>query len=420
MTADVFRGIWARFNLSKRNLDGAEIAAVQGGPRGLLAGMLAFNPDDLITRKGYAVYDQMQTDAQVAACLRIKKFAVLSKGWLVHPATGLTEDGEAAEFVRFCLDDMRGSVQDVLFNVLDAVAKGFSICEINYRTIERGRFAGKLGLASVKSKDPSLFTFDTDEYMNVRGLITKARNGESAKWDGIGSVSRSEQDRLPIEKFIIYSYMPRYESPYGQSDLRAAYKHWWSKDIILRFYNRYLEKYGSPTAKGSYKRGTPRSQQDELLRVLDKIQQETAIVIPDDVKIELLEAQRGGEAGFISALEFHDKQIAKAILGQTLTTDEGSRVGSLALAKVHLEILRYQLEKLKRDLEEVVMGEQLIRRLVDLNYAGASYPRFTLGSLGEKDIAALGDMIVKLVSGGVVAPDEAWIREELEIPNPAS
>ena len=401
MTADVFRGIWARFNLSKRNLDGAEIAAVQGGPRGLLAGMLAFNPDDLITRKGYAVYDQMQTDAQVAACLRIKKFAVLSKGWLVHPATGSTEDGGAAEFVRFCLDDMRGSVQDVLFNVLDAVAKGFSICEINYRTIERGPFAGKLGLASVKSKDPSLFTFDTDEYMNIRGL--------KMSWPADGAV-------LPPEKFIIYSYMPRYGSPYGQSDLRAAYKHWWSKDIILRFYNRYLEKYGSPTAKGSYKRGTPRSQQDELLRVLDKIQQETAIVVPEDVKIELLEAQRGGEVGFVSALEFHDKQIAKAILGQTLTTDEGSRVGSLALAKVHLEVLRYQLEKLKRDLEEVVMGEQLIRRLVDLNYAGASYPRFTLGSLGEKDIAALGDMIVKLVSGGVVAPDEAWIREELEIP----
>ena len=224
------------------------------------------------------------------------------------------------------------------------------------------------------------------------------------------------RDGLPADKFIIYSYMPRYESPYGQSDLRAAYRHWWSKDIILRFYNRYLEKYGSPTAKGSYKRGTPRSQQDELLRVLDKIQQETAIVIPEDVKIELLEAQRGGEAGFINALEFHDKQIAKAILGQTLTTDEGQRVGSLALAKVHLQILRYQLEKLKRDLEEVVICEQLIRRLVDLNYAGAGYPRFTLGSLEEKDLTALGDLIVKLINGGVISPEEGWIREELEIP----
>ena len=78
------------------------------------------------------------------------------------------------------------------------------------------------------------------------------------------------------------------------------------------------------------------------------------------------------------------------------------------------------MEKLKRDLEEVVMGEQLIRRLVDLNYAGAGYPRFTLGSLEEKNIAALGHMIVKLVSGGIVQADEGWIREELEIPNPAS
>lgn len=398
-----------RLGAGRQNL-GAEIAAVRGGPQGLFAGLVSYNPDDLVTKKGYAVYDQMQTDAQVAACLRVKKFAVLSRGWGIHAASASAEDQQAAEFLRFCLSDMRGSVQDLLFNVLDAVAKGFSICEIVYREIGKGPFAGKIGLAAVKSKDPSLFSFDLDEFLNVRALVTKTPKGESAKLTADG-------ERLPVEKFIIYSHMPRYESPYGQSDLRAAYKHWWSKDIILRFYNRYLEKYGSPTAKGSYKRGTPRAQQDELLRVLDKIQQETAIVIPEDVTIELLEAQRGGEAGFISALEFHDKQIAKAILGQTLTTDEGSRVGSLALAKVHLQILRYQLEKLKRDLEEVVMGEQLIRRLVDLNYPGRGYPRFTLGSLEDRDLASLGDLIVKLVNGGIVKADEGWIREELQIPD---
>ncbi len=242
-----------------------------------------------------------------------------------------------------------------------------------------------------------------DEFLNVRGLI-HLRQGFGRQAD------------LPVEKFIIYTYMPGYELPHGQSDLRAAYKHWWSKEVILKFWNMYLEKFGMPTAKGAYRRGMPKDQQDELLRVLDKIQQETAIVVPEDVAIELVEAQRGGEAGYRDAVEFHNKQIAKAILGQTLTSDEGTRVGSLALAKVHLDILSYYLQKLKRDLEETVMREQVIRPLVDFNFGAARCPRFVLGSYEERDLKLLGSLITQLIEGEVVAPDEPWIREYLGIP----
>jgi hypothetical protein len=252
------------------------------------------------------------------------------------------------------------------------------------------------------------------------------------------------QAALPTEKFMVYTYMPSYELPHGQSDLRAAHKHWWSKDVILKFWNLYLEKFGMPTAKGAYRRGMPKSQQDDLLRVLDKIQQETAIVVPEDVQIELLEAQRGGDAGYLAAVEFHNKQIAKAILGQTLTSDEGVREGTHALAQVHMDVLYFYLQKLKRDLEESVMREQMIRRLVDFNYgpsvqmAGTmangewrmadggrasrsssipnGYPRFTLGSLDRRNLEQVGGLISDLIKGKVVSPEEPWIREYLGIP----
>lgn len=358
------------------------------------------NPDDLLSARGYELYDRMQTDGQVRACLNIKKLSILSRGWQVHPASEDPEDARAADFVRYCLSDMRGSVIDMLYNVLDAVAKGFSISEINYKMIDRGPHSGMIGLDSIKAKDPSDITFETDEFLNLTAL-----------WQGPGRTTK-----LPPDKFLIYTYMPRYESPYGISDLRAAYKHWWSKDVILRFYNVFLEKYGSPTVLGAYTRGTPKSQQDDLLKVLDRIQQETAIVLPEDIKVELLEAQRGGDSGYLQAIEYHDRQIAKSILGQTLTTDEGMRFGSFALAKVHLDVLRMMLEKTKRDVEETVMREQLIRRLVDYNFRTERYPVFSLGTLRERDLSLLADVVGKLVSGGVVAPDESWIREYLEIP----
>lgn len=369
---------------------------------GSLGGMRAYNPDDLVGRKGYEVYEQMQTDAQVRACLTIKKLSVLSRGWQIRPGGSKAEDERAAEFVRFAMEEMRGSILDVLYNALDALGKGFSVMEMNYKPIEEGPFAGCIGLESIKSKDPATFAFQTDEFLNITGIKRVGLNDDGREF--------------PREKFVIYSYMPSYESPYGSSDLRAAYKHWWSKDTLMRFLNLYLEKYGSPTAKGSYKRGTPRQAQDDLLRVLEKVQQETAIVVPDDIQVELMEAQRGGEAGYLAALEFHDKQIAKAILGQTLMTDEGMRVGSFALAKVHLEVLKMCLRKVKRDLEESVMREQVIRPLVEFNYPQAACPVFSLGPVEDKDVDALAGVITKLVSGEVVSPDEAWIRDYLGLP----
>jgi len=383
-----------------------ESATARGSIAPYLGAIAPYNPDDLIGKRGYMIYDQMQKDAQVQACLMIKKLAVLSNGWQIHPASESTLDLRAAEFASFALEDMRGSVLDVLYNTLDAIAKGFSILEINYRVIDSGPWKGMIGLASIKSKDPSTFAFETDEFANIQGL----------RRVGLTGAASSGRRLLAPEKFVVYSYMPRYESPYGTSDLRAAYKHYWSKDVLTRFLNLYLEKYGSPTAKGSYRRGTPKSAQEELLRVLDRIQQQTAIVIPEDVQVELLEAQRGGEAGYLQALGFHDKQISKAILGQTLMTDEGMRVGSFALAKVHLDILKMCLKKLKRDLEETVMREQLIRRLIDYNFEVESYPSFTLGPLDDRDLSETVAALSKLITDGVVRPDEGWVREYVGLP----
>ena len=383
-----------------------EVATARGTLAAELGRIAPYNPDDLIGKRGYAIYDQMQRDAQVQACLMIKKLAVLSRGWEVHPASNDPRDVEVADFVRFALESMRGSILDVLYNVLDALAKGFSVLEMNYSVLDGEPYSGRVGLASIKAKDPSTFAFDTDEYLNVKGL----------RRTGLSDLRPPTSDLSP-EKFVVYSYMPRYESPYGTSDLRAAYKHYWSKDILVRFMNLYLEKYGSPTAKGSYKRGTPKASQEELLRVLDKIQQETAIVIPEDVQIELLEAHRGGEAGYLQAIEFHDKQISRAILCQTLMTDEGTRVGSFALAKVHLDVLKMCLRKLKRDLEESVMGEQVIKRLVDYNFNTSAYPTFSLGPLEDTDVVQLSGVIEKLVSGQIIKPDEEWIRGYLGLPS---
>ena len=317
---------------------GGEMAAAR---RRGLSGLMPYSPDDLVQRKGLEIYDQMQTDSQIASTLATKKFAILSRGWRVTPASDAPADREAADFCQFALEDMRGSLEDTLFSVLDALAKGYSIAELNFRRIVGGRWDGRIGLSSIKHKDPALFDFRTDEFLNVTALVRLGVDGE--------------KDRvLPCEKFVLYTYMPTYEDPRGHSDLRPCYKHWWAKEIILRFSSAYLERHGSPVVKGTYRRGATRAQQEELLRILDRIQQETAIVIPEDVSVELLETAGRGDQAYMDAIAYHDRQIAKTILGETLTQEEGQRTGALALARVHQDTMLLRLQKIKRDMEETV------------------------------------------------------------------
>jgi hypothetical protein len=95
---------------------------------------------------------------------------------------------------------------------------------------------------------------DAPASRNVRALILHAPDGR--------------QLTLPREKFILYAYNPRYESPAGESDLRAAYRAWRSKERILQQWDLFLSKYASPTLISVYKRGLPPAQQEELLRAL--------------------------------------------------------------------------------------------------------------------------------------------------------
>ncbi|MDW8052209.1 MAG: DUF935 family protein [Armatimonadota bacterium] len=318
--------------------------------------------DELLAKHGYAIYERMLTDAHVKACFNLKRWGVLSANWRLEPADDTPEAQQVHAFVRYNLLTMQGGVFSLLWRVLDALAKGVAILEKLYAYRTKPPYAGFWTLRSFKAKDPALFRYEVDAYRNLKSLILYAPNGERLV--------------LPREKFIVYTYNPRYESPVGESDLRAAYRAWRSKERILQLWDLYLAKYASPTLIGTYKRGLPPAQQEELLRALDKVQQETAIIVPEEVKVDALEFKQAGAESFAQAVAHHNAEISKSILGETLTTEEGQRVGSLALGQVHLKVLQTQLRALREDLAERVMQDQVIRPLVHLNFGEAPIPRF--------------------------------------------
>lgn len=305
----------------------------------------------------YAVYDEMQRDAMVQTALTIKRLAVLAADWTLEPSSPTPAAKAQADFVTEAFSRMEGSPNDVLNAAMDAFAKGWSVQELVYRP-ERGR----VWLHTVRPKDPALFGLETDAFGAVTGLVLR--------------VPGEVETRLPRAKFVVYAHRRGYSAPKGRSDLDAAHRHWSAKQSLVSAWRLHLEKFAMPTVLGKFERGLPAEEQSAVLRALQDIQNNTAVVFPSEIEIGLLGGAREAPGGFLDAIEHHNREIARAVLGQTLTTDEGRRVGSLALGRVHLQVLMLQVEALRRELADTVMTEQVVRPLVEANFGTVPPPRF--------------------------------------------
>jgi len=363
-----------------------------------------YNPDDLVEKKGLEIYRKMQRrDGQVKAVFMLKKHSRLSTPWSIRPED--ENDQEAvrqAEFIEHCFSEMKGSINNSLLKIWNAMRDGFSVAEINYKVLPTGEFKGMIGIDNIKVRKAINYMFKCDEHGNIeeKGLI-----------EGYNTP-------LPINKFILFAYNPNdddADSLYGESDFRAAYRYYFSNDIVQRFWNIFLEKFGQPTVIGRYETGTTKEKQDAYLDILKTIQTDTAIVMPKGLEAELLEAQRRGSAGYKSAFDTNNAMIARALLVGTLLMDTGEK-GSWALSKTHFDIFIYILDYLGTETEDTIVREQIIKRLIDFNFTQPKYPYFKFESLIKDDQEAKAKIAKMLVDAGLINPEEEWVRGFLKIP----
>ncbi|MCI0407557.1 MAG: DUF935 family protein [Acidobacteria bacterium] len=366
-----------------------------------------YNPDDLVGARGLRIYAQMQADDQVKAALTLKKQAVLSTGWDLEPASDAPEDAEVAEFCQAAFDQMEGTLDDDLYEVMSALAYGYSVSELVYRPMDRGDFAGKIGLKAIKTRMPHDFYFNVDRHDNLLP-------------DGIEQFGR----RLPADKFVVYSYGKEFDNWYGTSDLRAAYRPWWHKDNILKYQAIFLERYSIPFAEGIVQPGATVDDAaiQDLRTVLENLQASTSLVHPNDITLAFpAVASAQGAQIFVAAIRESDLQIARAILlPNLLGVSAQGDTGSFSQARKHFDVFILIVEKIQRELSEHVMGEQIIRRLVDLNYDVEDYPLFTFLPFTETDKSQLLSLWYQAIAAGAVntrPEDEVHVRSITEFPD---
>lgn len=368
---------------------------------------LPFNPDQLVHRKGLSIYTKMSHDEQIKSCLALKVKAVIAPGWEIEPASSDPQDIIIKEFTEFTLEDMHGSFSKALEQILNPTLRyGFSVTEKVWKVIKGGDHAGKIGLKALKAKDPQFFWFDQDDFGNL-------------KPDGLVQSIIGELRPLPVSKFIIYVHQFEFQNWFGTSDLRAAYRAWWSKENLIKFWNIHLERYGSPLTLGLYKGSDP-VQRANLENIIKNLQNTTSATYdPTDFEIKFLESVKKGTATYKEAIEFHDQAISRAILipGRIKDGEDG---GARAEAQVRFNTFLWIVQSLQLDLAESAIQEQLIKDIVNFNFSNVTkMPTFKFKASTNEEKRLIAKEFGDLVQKRAVRPtlkDENHIRESFEFP----
>lgn len=350
-------------------------------------------------RNLYDLYQEMEDkDGHLYSVLQTRKNGVLSRERKVVAASDSPRDREVAEFVAGALERIP-QFDQALRDVLDALGKGFSVAEIIW-AVEGNR----VGVASLKSRFQGRFVFDLEGRLclldeSVGPTLLSGSMPLLATANGRGV------SRLPVEKFIIFTFDARHGNPYGNGLCQKAYWYYWFKKNNLKFWVIFNEKFGSPTVVGKYRSGASDEERDRLLEVMDSLQNDTGIVIPETMVVELLEARRSGNINTYRDLaDWCNDEISKIVLGGTLTTSEGRRAGSYALGKIHEAVRNEYVAADARALMEVV-NTQLVARLVEYNFGRAVVPpRWTIDIADDEDLEREARLDGQLIGMGVPLP----------------
>jgi phage gp29-like protein len=364
----------------------------------------------------YGLFEEaLDKDAHLAALTAQRKAAVLGWERSIVPADESPQAQRVARFVEAALDNIGlnpqrggdGGFEHDLAELLDAIPYGLAVSEILWERTpvqgskEKGEGGRAAGPAADRGRDARATANSGSSPLNlepsplnpVLPQALLARHPRRFIFDAdnrLRLLTAAEPvvgEALPARKFLVFAPYGRHENPYGHPQLRSV---WWLayfKRQVLRFWVMFCEKYGTPTAVLKHPLAATDSEKRGYRRIIGSIQQETGLVVPEGVELSLLEAERhGGGGSYRELIEFCNREMSKALLGQTLTTETEGR-GSYALGRVH-QAVRADIVRQDAQALMALVNTQLVRWIVDLNFPAALrlYPRWQLTPPRDADL----------------------------------
>ena len=344
-----------------------------------LAGILAACDQGEHVQYVILAEEMEERDPHYASVLGTRKRAVSGVAPVVEAAGEDAQSQKIADAVREAIAEHE-SFAELVEDLLDGLGKGWGMVEINW-----GRSAREWWPESFEHVEPRFIRFDRAT-LRVPHLLTEDAPAEGE----------------PLQPFKYAFHTPRLKSgiPLRGGLARLVAFTWMCKAFALKDWVSFAETYGLPLRLGRYGNEATAEDVEKLYQAVANIGTDAAAVLSESMKIEFVNAVAGtgGDRLFENLSRYLDEQTSKAVLGQTMTSDDG---GSMAQAVVHNEV-RHDIAAADARQVSATIRRDIVRAYVDLNFGVQDrYPGLKIEVAEPEDHAARVKAGVSLVEAGV-------------------
>lgn len=333
------------------------------------------DPDPILRKLGMdqSVYKDLLSDDQVGPIFNRRKYLTKSLDWYIEKNDAGDAELELCELALQTLENGGCKVKDIISQSLNAIGFGYSVFEFNLALLPLGKGRGMGWLpTSLWEKPREWFHFDSENRLRFKTMLN---------YEGIIIKGEGADPKIAI-KFILLQNDPSYENPYGDKALSRCFWPVTFKRGGMKFFSKFIEKYGMPFIFGKLPRGAKPEEHNDLLSKLMNMVQDAVATGPDDSSIQLIEI-KGTTSGdlYEKYLQRCDNSITKAILGNSLST-ELQGIGSFASTKTGAVTIEGDIGQTDRDFPVTLLNE-LFKRIVDINIGSGKYPTFTVNDIED-------------------------------------
>ena len=390
----------------------------------LTSGVILPRRDDILLEEGgggpraIEKYMRLFNDSQILAAWEKLIGEIVQRPWEVYPSSDRAEDEEIAEFVRQVINRMGSNTRQsygkeslvssnagfdtFIRGMCESIVLGMSIGEICW--MRQGKY---IVPSEIKIRDPRRFLFR----LNEDGTVSPRLITMFSPVEGMG---------IPLRSMILHRHWAysNFMDVHGSGLGRQLYPLVEFRRTLLNFWLQYSDKHTTPTAVGKFSLGTPEEEVNSLFTALQRLGQETAVVIPDEMDIQWLESNGRPEL-YNQLITYIDQQISFVINGETTVGQETGSVGSFARDQIADSVRMRKAKAFSEELDETI-NSTLVRWIVELNYPGKNPPRLVRNFEDLKqreDPVRMVQVLSQLGALGYQVEDVDWLREKLNIPS---
>lgn len=295
------------------------------------------------------VFERVLQDTEVQSVLAQRRLALVSKNWVVEPASDAPLDVQAADAMRENLEALNWD--DINDKMHYGVFYGFSIAELMYQ-----RDGSRVVVSDVKVRERRRFRFGRKGELR---LLTRTN-------PATGEI-------MPPGKFWTFATGgDNHDNPYGIGLAHWLYWPTYFKNSGIKFWMIFLDKFAMPTALALHEFGDDQVKIGKLIEALEAIHTDSGVAIPKGVEVTLLEAVRSGTTDYATLVRYMDSAIQKVTIGQ-VASSQGTP-GKLGNEDLQAQV-REDIIKADADLLCESWNRGPGRWLTAWNFPGATPPK---------------------------------------------